>query len=200
MSDVSQLIRPKTLVSRSVPLHREDANAQFEIGVTTTSRLTPAARATTNVGQLVEPVTGYRLVGDPLPSVSGGPSLERAKVASGLNWKEVAVVLGVSRRTIYNWLDGARARGTNALRIAGFYNAVLGELTVTGKDPRTAMLTPGVDGLSPAARIAKHLRSEYPRDRAPVTPWELLQAPTTDEEPPQTGEMTRAIPIANIDW
>ncbi|MDP4013490.1 MAG: helix-turn-helix domain-containing protein [Candidatus Nanopelagicales bacterium] len=155
--------------------------------------------AAMSLARLVEPTTGYRLVGDVVPQCTAG--LKRAKEASGLTWSEVAVVLGVSRRSVHNWLRGSRVRGINARRISAFYIAVITELegATPGEefDARDYMLRPGEDGESRASRIAAHLRSEYPRRPTRLSPWDVLRTPTAGEAPTQSGGLARNIRIAS---
>ncbi len=59
--------------------------------------------------------------------------LQTIKRLSGLNWSEVASALGVSRRSLYNWLEGTAPTPARQARIVGLRDL----LESLGIDPTT---------------------------------------------------------------
>lgn len=145
------------------------------------------------IDAMLAPRTTYGRVIDTDPRDLAG-SLRRIQARTGLDWGQIARTLGVSRRTLYNWLGGARVSGGNAARIAVLYRAVTQELKGVSQsdDARSYLLTPGADGLTPLARITLAIRDEHPNAYLPLRPVELLRPASSPfgrrmEEPPAEG-------------
>lgn len=116
-------------------------------------------------------------------------SLRRIQENSGMSWGEVAAALGVSRRTVHNWLVAGRVNGANAKRIAALYRAVTQELAGIDRDAaRAHLLAPGVDGTR-WALITRTIRSNYPRRSRPGSGFGALraEAPVDDLTPIHGG-------------
>lgn len=74
--------------------------------------------------------------------------LRRLRRVSGLSWGEIAQAVGVSRRTVHNWLNGARLADVHLDRLFELRRAV--ERVEAGSDQATrdALLTPQANGRS----------------------------------------------------
>jgi len=74
--------------------------------------------------------------------------LQRLRRVSGLNWGEVGRALGVSRRTVHNWLSGGRVAGVHFTRLLETIHVV--DLVATGsaETTRAALLHPNRNGRS----------------------------------------------------
>ncbi len=99
-----------------------------------------------------------------------------------MSWGEIASALGVSRRTVHNWLAAGRVNGENARRISGLYRAVTQELVgVPRESAREHLLAPGDDGTRWAA-ITRAIRADYPRRPRVSSGFDVLRAssPTSD--------------------
>ena len=89
--------------------------------------------------------------------------LQQLRRRSGLSWGEIARAAGVSRRTIHNWLSGARVAGVHLTQLLQVSRAV--NLVATGsvESTRTALLQPNangrsiIDDLALVSRPARHL-------------------------------------------
>lgn len=163
----------------------------------TTTGLSKTAPLT--LSMLVESQTGYRLVTDE-ENRNFSDVLQRIQQHTQLEWSEIARTLGVSRRTVYNWLSGTRVSGANAKRLGAFYNAAIQELTgVDRKDARAFLMAPQEDGGTVLARITRYLREHYRRPASPVRASELLQPALVPDEPSMTGGFDPGIEIPELD-
>lgn len=74
--------------------------------------------------------------------------LQRLRRLSGLSWGEIAQAVGVSRRTIHNWLSGVRVAAVHLARLLELSRLV--EITATGsvEATRTALMQPNANGRS----------------------------------------------------
>lgn len=178
-STLERLLEPAT----SYTVARTEPRVTFEgtmPGVTRSESVTAADLVTTR--------TGYGLATDE----SGrdfSQSLRRIQENSGMSWGEVAAALGVSRRTVHNWLVAGRVNGENAKRIAGLYRAVTQELTGVPRDAaRARLLAPGPDGTRWAA-VTRAIRSDYPRKPAAGSGFGALrvETPVSDLTPIHGG-------------
>lgn len=125
----------------------------FMAGVAATGTLTaisPAdAFALTTV--VTEPSTMPALPSQPSPGLDNAVVarlLQRLRRVSGLSWGDVARALGVSRRTIHNWLGGARIAGVHLTRLVEFDRIVNATAVGTPEDTRARLLQPRSDGRS----------------------------------------------------
>jgi transcriptional regulator with XRE-family HTH domain len=87
--------------------------------------------------------------------------LKRLRRLSGLSWGEIARAAGVSRRTIHNWLSGARVANVHLTRVLEVNRAVNLVATGSAESTRTTLLQPNatgrsiIDDLALAARPAR---------------------------------------------
>lgn len=87
--------------------------------------------------------------------------LQQLRRLSGLSWGEIARAVGVSRRTIHNWLSGARVAGVHLTRLLELSRVVSLAATGSAEATRAALLLPDangrslVDDLALAARPAR---------------------------------------------
>lgn len=163
----------------------------------------PNPAATVGVGQdaaspataLIEPGTGYRLATDDARR-DFADVLRRIQQHTSLDWGQVARTLGVSRRTVHNWLSGTRVSGVNAQRLNGLYNALTSELDgVDRPDSREYLLVPDGSGVAPLDRIRRHLAQQYARDLPVMSPLARLKRPITGDRPPRTGGLAADSPV-----
>lgn len=157
-------------------------------------------RPSTSVASLVRVGTSYGRVTDSSDR-SFALSLRRLQEHSQLTWGETARVLGVSRRTVHNWLTTAKVNGENARRIGGLHRALTQELAaVPRENAREYLLAPGPDGGSRLAVIARDLRAQYPRQRQVASGFRILRSSdSTQEDPVVTGGLHDEIEIVGTD-
>jgi transcriptional regulator with XRE-family HTH domain len=74
--------------------------------------------------------------------------LQRLRRVSGLSWGEIAQAVGVSRRTIHNWLSGARLADVHLDRLLTLRQAVEKVEAGSGQATRDALLAPQASGRS----------------------------------------------------
>lgn len=152
-----------------------------------------------SIASLVSPGTGYRLATDTRRR-NFAESLRSIQQRSGLDWGQLAHVLGVSRRTIHNWIGGATVNGDNAKRITALYNALIHELRgVVPVDARSYLLSPAEDGTTRLSVISGHIRQEYKRSRPVVGARELLAYAPTMDTPTQTGSIDDSMNVIILD-
>lgn len=83
------------------------------------------------------------------PLASAVPDiLQRLRGQSGLNWGEIARAVGISRRTVHNWLSGAHVAGVHFARLLELSRVVDTVATGSVEDTRTALLRPSSNGRS----------------------------------------------------
>jgi transcriptional regulator with XRE-family HTH domain len=117
----------------------------------TLSTVTPANAAALNAITAQPSTLPALLAAQPAPpldrSVVPG-MLQRLRRLSGLSWGEIAQAVGVSRRTIHNWLTGARVAGVHLTRLLELSRVV--DIVATGsvQATRTALLQPNANGRS----------------------------------------------------
>lgn len=152
-----------------------------------------------SVESLISPGTGYRLATDARRR-NFSESLRSIQQRSGLDWGQIAVGLGVSRRTIHNWIAGAIVNGENAKRITAFYNALIQELRGVGPaDARSYLLSTAEDGTTRLSVISAHLREQYKRSRPALSPRDLLAYGPSIDAPNQTGGVDNSMGIIVLD-
>lgn len=116
----------------------------------TLSMVTPGDAVALNAS-LVQPSTLAAIPVQPAPTLdqSAVPGmLQRLRRLSGLSWGEIARAVGVSRRTIHNWLAGARVAGVHLTRLLELGRVVDNVSTGSVEATRTAMMRPSADGRS----------------------------------------------------
>lgn len=127
-------------------------------------------------------------------------SLRRIQMHSGLSWGEISRTLGVSRRTVHNWLSGSRVSGVNALRVAGLYKAITQELTNQPRESaRSYLLSPSSDGSTRLGEIGRWLRELHPADTPVLSGFELLRVSESAEGGLRSGGWAAEIPAVPID-
>lgn len=144
--------------------------------------------------------TGYGIVTDGA-SRDFAQSLRRIQENSGMSWGEVATALGVSRRTVHNWLVAGRVNGANAKRIAALYRAVTQELAGIDRDAaRAHLLAPGADGTRWAI-ITRTIRSDYPRKPRPGSGFAGLRSEVpVDDLTPVHGGLDTSVEVIEDDY
>ena len=146
---------------------------------------------------LISPGTGYRLATDST-NRNFADTLRSIQQRSGLDWGQIAQTLGVSRRTIHNWVNGAMVNGGNAKRITALYNALIHELRgVNQSNARAHLLSPAEDGASPLLTITNHIRQQYKRTKPAVRARELLAYGGSDV-PTQTGGIDDSMAVVIV--
>ncbi len=80
-------------------------------------------------------------------------ALRRLHAQSGLAWGQIADALGVSRRTVHNWVTGARMTGRNADRLGRLVEMVDQYGAMEPASIRSALLAPGPDGQNAISRF-----------------------------------------------
>lgn len=151
-----------------------------------------------SLAALVESGTGYGTVTD-TSDRNFAHSLRRIQEHSGLNWSEIARTIGVSRRTVYNWLADTTVSGVNAARIAGLYRAITQELTgVRRESARPHLLAPGPGGDTPLSRITRDLREQYTGSRPVISGFDLLRTPSAIREEAPSGRLDDSIELVEI--
>jgi biotin operon repressor len=155
-------------------------------------------RMVASLGTLLEPRTSYGIVMD-TSHRSFALTLRRIQSNSALSWNEVARTLGVSRRTVYNWLGESKVNGVNAGRVAGLYRALTQELTGVPRDQaRSHLLAPSSDGVTPLVRITRDLRTQYPRRKPVLSGFDLLQTAESSDETMISGGVDDSMRV--VDW
>lgn len=155
-------------------------------------------RRLNSVSNLVSAGTGYGTVTDSSER-NFALSLHRIKRNSGLSWGEVARVLGVSRRTVYNWLASTKVSGVNAQRVAGMYRAITQELAnVPRSAAREFLLAPGPHGVRLDA-IARDLRARYPHKQPAMSGFDKLRAASLSADPMITGGLDESVEVVHAE-
>lgn len=100
--------------------------------------------------------------------------LQRLRRISGLSWGELGRAVGVSRRTIHNWLSGARVAGVHLTRLLEVSRVV--DLVATGsvEATRTALLQPTANGRSIVDNLALAARPTRRRPLSSVSVGDLV--------------------------
>jgi transcriptional regulator with XRE-family HTH domain len=138
----------------------------FMAGCTATSTLTAVTPAdaialTTRVAQASTLPAIPAQPAPPLDPSAVPGMLQQLRRLSGLSWGEIARAVGVSRRTIHNWLSGARVAGVHLTRLLELSRVVNLAATGSAEATRAALLLPNangrslVDDLALAARPAR---------------------------------------------
>lgn len=151
--------------------------------------------AVISIETLISTGTGYGTVTDATER-DFAMSLRSIQEHSGLNWGEIARALGVSRRTVHNWLIGTKVNGINARRVAGLYRGILQELVgVSRESARTHLLAPDANGTTALARITKDVRGKYGTKAPTISGVDLLRTPESADETMTTGGLDPEMPV-----
>ncbi|MFF1606170.1 helix-turn-helix domain-containing protein [Amycolatopsis sp. NPDC058278] len=88
-------------------------------------------------------------------------SIRRVHASSGLTWDEIARLVGVSRRTVHNWIQGARVSSANARTLSRVCTTLEREDKGDPASTRAHLLAPRLGGMSPYERmLARRLDNE----------------------------------------
>jgi transcriptional regulator with XRE-family HTH domain len=121
----------------------------------------------------------------PLVDQSAVPGmLQRLRRLSGLSWGEIAEAVGVSRRTIHNWLAGARVAAVHLTRLLELSRVVNIVATGSAETTRTALVQPNANGRSILDDLALAAR---PARRRPLASLSVGDLVTPVEETASVG-------------
>ena len=143
----------------------------------TLSAVTPADAAAFNA------VTAQPSTQSAIPAVAPEPSvaqtavpamLQRLRRLSSLSWGDIAQTVGVSRRTIHNWLTGARVAGVHLTRLLELSRVVDTISTGSAETTRTALMQPNANGRSILDDLALAARPARGRPLSSVSVGDLL--------------------------
>jgi DNA-binding transcriptional regulator YiaG len=130
------------------------------------------------------------------PSIAD--SLRRIHAQSKLTWTEIAATLGVSPRTVHNWLAGMVVSPRHAADLAAL-TQLINEHSVAGDPPevtRSRLIAPDASGRSPLTRMSMTRTARPPRPRISAA---TRLAPGGFEESPapplHRGTKLRAVPL-----
>lgn len=167
-STLERLIEPTTSYALARPESRPEFAGTMP-GVVRAVFVTAADLVTTR--------TGYGIATDGAAR-DFAQSLRRIQENTGMSWGEIASALGVSRRTVHNWLAAGRVNGENARRISGLYRAFTQELIgVPRESARDHLLAPGNDGTRWAV-VTRAIRAAYPRQPRVASGFDVLRDPS----------------------
>ena len=130
------------------------------------------------------------------PSIAD--SLRRVHAQSKLTWTEIAATLGVSRRTVHNWLAGMVVSPRHAADLAEL-TQLISEHSVAGESPeltRSRLIAPDANGRSPLTRMSI-TRTAHP-SRSRISAATRLAAEAVEESPApllHRGTKLRAVPL-----
>jgi hypothetical protein len=127
----------------------------------------------------------------PRDNVSAGPVLSRLRQDGQLNWGEVSQALGVSRRTIHNWLSGLQIAPTHLQRLRELAALVEVAMTSSSKDIHTTLTVAGPYGRNLLEEfVLQHQPSLRLGARIKVS--DLLEPDKSDLRVPPVIQPTRA--------
>jgi len=125
--------------------------------------------------------------------------LQRVRRTSGLSWGDVARAMGVSRRTIHNWLNGARIAGVHLDRLLDLDRIVrIAGSVGRPDDVRARLLLPGphgrsiVDEMALAARPARRIPLASTSIGDQLAP--IADEPTIVRPPRRSGLVGGSVP------
>lgn len=113
-------------------------------------RATPAVTASAAHARPAEVLAAPAAAPDPAAEAS---LVKWIKEQSGLTWDQIAGALGVSRRTLHFWANGARVSADNAEALHAFAAVVRAAAGGSPAATRSALLATGDDGLSTVGRF-----------------------------------------------
>lgn len=152
------------------------------------AELVAAGLSVTNAG-FTEPLVVEQ------PSVAD--SLRRVHAQSKLTWTEIATTLGVSRRTVHNWLAGMVVSPRHAADLAQLTQLV-SEHSIAG-DPdvvRSRLIAPDPSGRSPLTLMSMARTAHPSRPRISAATRLATEAMEESPAPPlHRGTNLRAVPL-----
>ncbi|MDQ3663286.1 MAG: helix-turn-helix transcriptional regulator [Actinomycetota bacterium] len=107
--------------------------------------------------------------------------LQRLRQMSGLSWGDLGRALGVSRRTIHNWLGDARVAGVHLRRLLELSRLVDRVSTGSPESTRALLLQPTASGRSIIDDLALTARPTRRRPLSTISVGDLI-APKEDTE------------------
>jgi transcriptional regulator with XRE-family HTH domain len=107
--------------------------------------------------------------------------LQRLRRMSGLSWGDLGRAVGVSRRTIHNWLGGARVAGVHLARLLELSRLVDVVSTGSPESTRALLLQPSANGRSIIDDLALTARPARRRPISSVSVGDLV-SPTDENE------------------
>jgi transcriptional regulator with XRE-family HTH domain len=128
------------------------------------------------------------------PSAAVPALLQRLRRVSGLSWGEVAAAVGVSRRTIHNWLSGARVASVHLARLAELDRLVNAVAAGSAHDTRARLLQAGPHGRSLLEEMAFNSRPARRRPISTLSVGDLIgpveePATVSHEQPPRQSSL-----------
>lgn len=148
-----------------------------------------AGLSVTNAGFTEAAVAGQPSIAD---------SLRRIHAQSKLTWTEIAATLGVSRRTVHNWLAGMVVSPRHAADLAALTH-LINEHSVAGDPPevtRSRLIAPDPGGRSPLTRMSMTRTAHAPRPRISAATRLAPEGIEETQAPPlHRGTKLRAVPL-----
>lgn len=154
---------------------------------------TDSAQPETNVNPSTKIITTQA---KPRTSSSGSQEPDGSSIAaallslreqSGLTWEEIAQLIGVSRRTIHNWVNGSRVSSANTRALRQVVEFVGENRANTAQETRSRLLAPRPDGGSPYEDLLRALRLGLNQPDATVNP--STRASAIQGKPVDTGKL-----------
>ncbi len=100
--------------------------------------------------------------------------LRRLRLVSGLSWGDIGRAVGVSRRTIHNWLAGGHVAEVHLARLLEVVHIVDSVSTGSAEATRTLLLQPTANGRSTIDDLALAARPARRRPISTVTVGDLV--------------------------
>jgi DNA-binding transcriptional regulator YiaG len=138
-----------------------------------------------------------------LPALSAQPTttfdhtvvpemLQRLRRVSGLGWGDIARAVGVSRRTIHNWLGGAHVANVHLTRLLEASRTIDVVSTGSAESTRTLLLQPTINGRSIIDDLALTARPTRRRSISTVSVGDLVTPVDETESPRLQGPQRRS--------
>ena len=125
--------------------------------------------------------------------------LQRLRRLSGLSWGEIAQAVGVSRRTIHNWLTGARVAAVHHGRLLELGRVVDIVSTGSAESTRMALMQPSANGRSILDDLALAARPARTRPLSSVSVGDLVtpvdETASVSQQRPQRRSSLRGGPL-----
>jgi DNA-binding transcriptional regulator YiaG len=117
--------------------------------------------------------------------------LQRLRRCSGLNWGEISRALNVSRRTVHNWLSGARIASVHLRHLAALERLIREQPLGSADETRLRLLRPSMNGRSLVDDFALTAR---PVRQLPISPFSVgdLLTPNVIEEETSASPVRRS--------
>jgi hypothetical protein len=125
--------------------------------------------------------------------------LQRLRRVSGLGWGDIGRAVGVSRRTIHNWLGGAHVAGVHLTRLLDVSRTIDLASIGSAESTRTLLLQPRANGRSIIDDLALTARPARRRSISTVSVGDLVtpvdEAESTRPQRPQRRTSLRGGPL-----